>query len=190
MPEEGKTFTAINLASAYSLMGKKTILLGFDLRQPKIYSDFSYNNKKGISTWLIGESSLDEVIIKTKYENLDLITSGPVPPNPAELTSMEKTGELLTLLKRTYDCIVIDTSPLGTVSDTFHLMSLSDTCIMIVRQNLTFKDLLESTLKDLQNSKAGNLCLVINDLYHNDRRYGYGVKYGYTYNNAKDKKTC
>jgi tyrosine-protein kinase Etk/Wzc len=188
MPDEGKTFTAVNLASAYSLMGKKTILLGFDLRKPKIYMDFDHNNKKGISTWLIGKNSLDDIIVKTKFENLDIITSGPIPPNPAELTSLEKTDELLKLLKGRYDCIIIDSSPLGTVSDTYHLISLSDTCIMVIRQNLTFKDLLESTVNDLINSKTRNLCLVINDINTDDRRYGYGIKYGYTYNNNKKTK--
>ncbi len=74
MPEEGKTFTAINLASAYSLMGKKTVLVGFDLRKPKIYTDFGFGNEKGVSTWLIGKDGLEDVIKKTQYENLFIIT--------------------------------------------------------------------------------------------------------------------
>ncbi|MEI6049119.1 MAG: CpsD/CapB family tyrosine-protein kinase [Bacteroidota bacterium] len=82
MPEEGKTFTAINLASVYSLMGKKTVLVGFDLRRPKIYTDFGIDNDQGVSTWLIGRDNINEVIKATKYENLSIIPAGPVPPNP------------------------------------------------------------------------------------------------------------
>ncbi len=187
MPDEGKTMTAINIASAYSLMGRKTILLGFDLRKPKIFADFGHDNEKGISTWLVGNSNLEDVIFKTKYENLDIITAGPVPPNPAELTALSRTDELLVILKRKYECIVIDSAPLGTVSDTFHLISLADTCLMIVRQKVTFKDLFENTIRDLNGSNVKNLCLVVNDIDTDDRGYGYGIKYGYTYRQAKIK---
>jgi tyrosine-protein kinase Etk/Wzc len=90
MPEEGKTFTAINLASAYSLMGKKTVLVGFDLRRPKIYTDFGIGNDQGVSTWLIGRDNLEDVIKTTTHENLSIIPAGPVPPNPSELISSGK----------------------------------------------------------------------------------------------------
>jgi tyrosine-protein kinase Etk/Wzc len=188
MPEEGKTFTAINLASAYSLMGIKTVLLGFDMRQPKIFNEFGKSNERGISTWLIGKDNLDDIIIKTDYENLDIIPSGPIPPNPAELTSLPKTGELIQQLKARYDCILIDTAPLGTVSDAFHLISLCDTCILIVRQNITIRDILENTIKDLKISNINNLCLVINDMHLEDRRYGYGIKYGNNYRETNSRK--
>jgi tyrosine-protein kinase Etk/Wzc len=105
MPGDGKTFTAINLASAYSLLGKKTILVGFDLRKPKIFHEFNLDNDKGVSTWLIGKDKLEDIIKETSFENLFVILSGPVPPNPSELTSLEKTDELLKLLKESYDYI-------------------------------------------------------------------------------------
>jgi capsular exopolysaccharide synthesis family protein len=113
MPQEGKTFTAINLASAYSLIGKKTILVGFDLRKPKIYTDFGLGNEKGVSTWLIGKDGLQDVIKETLFENLFIIPAGPIPPNPSELTALEKTDELVRMLKERYECIIIDTSPIG-----------------------------------------------------------------------------
>jgi len=187
MPKEGKTFTAVNLASAYSLMGKKTLLVGFDLRQPKIYSDFNLNNDHGVSTWLIGKDSLEDIIKETSYENLHIIASGPVPPNPSELTSLEKTDELFKILRKKYDYIIIDSSPIGTVSDTFHLASLADTCIMVVRQNLTYKDLFSNTMKDLKSSKINSLSLVINDLKIAERRYGYGGMYSYKYEKNKNQ---
>jgi tyrosine-protein kinase Etk/Wzc len=186
IPDEGKTFTAVNLASTYSLMGKKTILVGFDLRQPMIYTDFNLNNENGVSTWLIGKDELQDIIKTTNHNNLDVISSGPIPPNPSELTLLEKTDELFRMLKESYDCIIVDSSPAGIVSDTYHLASLADTCILVVRQNYTIKDLFVNTIKDLKISNIKSLSLLINDLVSDNRRYGYGRKY--TYNNNKPKK--
>ena len=188
MPEEGKTFTAVNLASVYSLIGKKTVLVGFDLRKPKIYTDFGLGNDQGVSTWLIGKDGLQEIIKETSYENLSIIPAGPVPPNPSELIALEKTGELLKLLKERYECIIIDSSPIGTVSDTFHLATLADTSILIVKQNVTLKDLLEDTLKELKISDIKSLSIVINDLRPEYKRYGYGGRYGYHYGKEKEKR--
>ena len=179
MSGEGKTFTAINIASAYSLMGKKTVLVGFDLRKPKIYTDFGISNDKGVSTWLIGRDTLDEVIRKTKYDNLSIISAGPVPPNPSELTSSAKTTELFDLLKERFEYIIIDSAPIGTVSDTFHLATLADTCLLIVRQNQTLKHLLEGTVKDVRISDIQSASLVINDIGMEGKGYGYGYGYGY-----------
>ena len=183
MLEEGKTFTSINLASVYSLMGKKTVLVGFDLRRPKIYTDFGLDNDHGVSTWLIGKDGLQDVIKETTYENLFIIPAGPLPPNPSELTALEKTDELIRLLKEKYECIIIDSSPIGTVSDTFHLASLADTCILIVRQNMTLKDLLENTVKELKISNIKSISLVVNDL---ESSYGYR-RYEYSYNKKNSK---
>jgi capsular exopolysaccharide synthesis family protein len=178
MRDEGKTFVAINLASVYSLMGKKTVLIDFDLRRPKINNNFAIGNTQGVSTWLTGEDQLENIIKKTSYENLFIIPAGPVPQNPSELMAIEKTDELIRLLREKYDCIIIDSSPIGTVSDTGHLASLADTCILILRRNITLKYLLENTISDIKISDIKSLCLVINDLGSGDKRYGYGGKQG------------
>ena len=94
---------------------------------------------------------------------------------------MDKTDELLKLLKEMFEYIIIDSSPIGTVSDAFHLAALADTCILIVRQNMTLKDLLESTIKELKISDIKSLSLVINDLGPEYQGYGLGGKYGYGY---------
>jgi capsular exopolysaccharide synthesis family protein len=184
MPEEGKTFTVINLASVYSLIGKKTVIVGFDLRKPKIYSDFGLGNEQGVSTWLIGKDGLHDVIKETPYENLFIIPAGPVPPNPSELTALNKTEELLRLLKEMFECIIIDSSPIGTVSDTFHLASLADTVILIVRQNMTLKDLLDNTVKELKISDIKSISIVVNDLGPRYKPYG---KYAYSYNKGESR---
>jgi capsular exopolysaccharide synthesis family protein len=187
LPEDGKTFTAINLASVYSLLGKKTVLLGFDLRKPKIFDDFDLDNDSGISTFLIGKDKFQDVVKATKFENLFIIPAGPVPPNPSELTSLPKTEELLIMLRKHYDCIIIDSSPIGLVSDTYHLASLADLCLLVVRYEKTLKDVLEKTVNELKTSDIKSISLVINDLPFDEKHYGYGGRYGYIKNPEKNK---
>jgi Mrp family chromosome partitioning ATPase len=115
----------------------------------------------------------------THFENLSIILAGPIPPNPSELTVLEKTNELIRLLKEKYECIVIDSSPIGIASDVFQLATLADTCILVVRQNMTLKDLLEDTVKELKISDIKSLSVAINDLGLEYKRYSYGGKYGY-----------
>ena len=180
MPEDGKTFTAINLAAVYSLLGKKTILVGFDLRKPKIFQDFNLNNEKGVSTWLIGQDNLQEIIQKTSFENLSVISAGPIPPNPSELTALGKSEELFKLLKERYDYIITDSSPIGVVSDTFYLASLADACLLVVRPGQTLKDMFINTLNEINVAGTKGVGLVINDIQSDGKHYGYGEKYGYT----------
>ena len=180
MPGEGKTFTAINLASVYSLLGKKTVLIGFDLRKPKIYQDFKLSNEKGISTWLIGQDKLQDVIQETAFENLSIISAGPIPPNPSELTALGKTEELLRSLRERFDYIVIDSSPIGIVSDTYHLASMTDACLLVVRPGFTLKEMFVQTLHDITARGTKGVSLIINDIKADGKHYGYGEKYGYT----------
>ena len=182
MPGDGKTFSAINLASVSSLLDKKTILVGFDLRKPRLYQEFGLDNERGVSTWLIGKDSLQDVIHKTKYDNLSVITAGPIPPNPSELTALEKTQELLRLLKQSYDYIFIDSSPIGIVSDTYYLASLADACLLVVRPDKTIREGFINTLSEINSSGIKGVSLVINDI-QSDSKY-YGERYGYT----KDKR--
>lgn len=180
MPGEGKTFTSINLASVYSLLGKKTILVGFDLRKPRLYQDFDLHNDKGVSTWLIGSDGIEEIIQQTRYENLSIITGGPIPPNPSELIALERTYELIRVLKERYDYIIIDSSPIGIVSDTYHLASLSDAVLLVVRPGFSYRDILGVTLQEIVIQGVKGLGLVINDNKSDNVHYGYGHKYGYT----------
>lgn len=184
MPGEGKTFTSINIASAYSLLDKRTVLIGFDLRKPKIFQDFNLHNEKGVSTWLIGKDQLQDIIQETSFKNLSVISAGPVPPNPSELTALSKTEELIKLLRQRFDYIIIDSSPIGVVSDTYHLATLADACLLVVRSGHTLKDMLMMTLSEINSSRTKGVSIVINDIQSDSKHYGYGEKYGYT----KDKK--
>lgn len=194
MPAEGKTFTAINLASAYSLAGSRTVLVSFDLRRPRIYDEFGIDNEKGISTFLIGRDSIDEIIQPSGHENLFIIPAGPIPPNPSELTSTNKTKELFDEVRKRFDYIITDSAPIGVVYDTYSLASHSDAVIMLVRQNKTIKHLLKDTLEDCKTNGVNNISIVMNDIRNDMRtygyrgRYGYGYGYGYSYGNGKNGK--
>ncbi len=188
MPEDGKTFAAINIASVYSLINKKTILVGFDLRKPKIFDDFDLSNEKGVSTWLIGKDKIQDIIQTTSFENLSIISAGPIPPNPSELTVLGKTEELFNYLKERYDYIIIDTAPIGVVSDTYHLASMAHTVLLIVRPGKTHKELFYNTLREMRSSSTKGVGLLINDIQGGRGHYGYGEKYGYTSDKAKLKK--
>ncbi|HEX2395722.1 MAG TPA: polysaccharide biosynthesis tyrosine autokinase [Bacteroidales bacterium] len=181
MPGEGKTFTAINLASVYSLKGKKTVLVGFDLRKPKIYRDFNLHNDKGVSTYLIRKDSLKDIIQTTEFPNLFLITGGPIPPNPAELASSEEIKDLILNLKKQFDYIIIDSAPIGTVADSYAITDLADAIIMIVRHGKTIRTILENTLNDVKSNDVHGLSLLVNDMDIRSLSYKYAYSYGYRY---------
>ncbi|MBO7617814.1 MAG: polysaccharide biosynthesis tyrosine autokinase [Bacteroidales bacterium] len=185
MQSIGKTFNSINVASIYALYGKKTVLLGFDMRKPKLFKEFGLNNNIGLSSFLSNKESFDSIIQSTSaIPSLDIITSGPIPPNPAELIASDKCQELFDLLKERYDYIIIDTPPVGLVTDAFLLMKHSDVNLFIVRQGVTNKNIFGSIIKDLEKRNL-NISLVINGIQTNKGYgYGYGKKYGYGYGYA------
>ena len=185
MQSIGKTFNSINIASIYALYGKKTVLLGFDMRKPKLFQEFGLNNNVGLSSFLSNKEPFENIIQSTSaIPSLDIITSGPIPPNPAELIASEKCNELFELLKEHYDYIIIDTPPLGLVTDAFLLMKYSDVNLFIVRQGVTNKNIFESIVKDLEKRNL-NVSIVINGIQTNKGYgYGYGKKYGYGYGYA------
>ena len=183
----GKTFNSINIACIYALYGKKTVLLGFDLRKPKIYQDFGLTNNVGISSYLSNKEPLDNVIqTSSALPSLDIISAGPIPPNPAELIASDKCTELFEELKKRYDYIIVDTPPLGLVTDAFLLMRHTDVNLFIVRQDVTNKNIFSSVIKDLED-RGIKVSIVLNGIEtgksygYGKYRYGYGYTYGYGY---------
>jgi capsular exopolysaccharide synthesis family protein len=185
MQSIGKTFNAINVASIYALYGKKTVLLGFDLRKPKLFKEFGLNNNIGLSSFLSNKEPFESIIQSTTaIPSLDIITSGPIPPNPAELIASEKCDELFKLLRERYDYIIIDTPPVGLVTDAFLLMKHSDVNLFIVRQGVTNKNIFGTIIKDME-SRGLKMSIVLNGIQTNKGYgYGYGKKYGYGYGYA------
>jgi tyrosine-protein kinase Etk/Wzc len=175
---EGKSFSTLNLAAVLSLQNHKVIIVGMDLRKPQLIEDLGVQNKYGVSTLLIGKTTLEQSIQKTKLEGLDIIASGPVPPNPAELLAKKEIVNALEELKTKYDYIIIDTPPIGIVSDAMMLMNYSDINIFILRENYSRKDYLKSINGYYSQGKIRNMCILINDVSM-QQRYGYGYNNGY-----------
>ena len=175
MQSIGKTFNGINIASVYALYGKKTVLLGFDMRKPKLFKEFGLTNNIGLSSYLSNKENLNSIIqTSVKTPNLDIITSGPIPPNPAELIASDKCKQLFDELKEKYDYIIIDTPPLGLVTDAFLLMKYTDVNLFIVRQGVTNKNIFGSIIQDLANRNL-TTSIVINGM---SAGKGYGYRYG------------
>jgi capsular exopolysaccharide synthesis family protein len=175
---EGKSFSTLNLATVLSLQHHRVIIVGMDLRKPQLIHELGVKNEEGVSTLLIGKSTLDQVIQKTNVEGLDIIPSGPIPPNPAELLAKKETIQLLDSLKERYDYILIDTPPVGIVSDAMMLMNYADINVFILRENYSKKEYIKSINDYYAQGKVRNLCILLNDAGSNQR---YGYSYGYSY---------
>lgn len=180
---EGKSFVTLNLASVLSMQQNKVVVIGLDLRKPKLYQDFGWKNDIGVSGYLVGATPLDAVIRKTDDPYLDIITSGPVPPNPAELLSKPAMESMIAELRKRYDFIIIDTPPIGVVSDAFSLMRYSDVNLYLVRQGYSRLIYLDSLDELYKEGKIQNACILLNDSDFS-RGYGYGHHYGYINGNA------
>ena len=178
---EGKTFISINLGVTLALSDKKVVILGLDLRKPKLglYMDDD-DEGKGITNYLIGQNSVTE-IVKTypAVPNLHYITSGPIPPNPAELILSEKMESLLKKLAEDYDYILIDTPPIGLVSDALLLRNLVDNILVVVRQKYTHKGMVKHLDMMYQNKELERASIIFNGVKQG-KGYGYGAyQYGY-----------
>ena len=171
---EGKTYIAENLAIVFAKSGKKTLVIGADLRRPQLYTDFSLKNDLGMTNHILGDKLLNEVVIKSDIENLDILISGPVPANPSDALLNEKFKIMLASLKVKYDIIILDTPPLGLVADALTLMNYSDINLYVVRQNYTQKGILAYVNDLFIKNRVGDIQLVFNDVKDGSGAYGYG----------------
>ncbi len=180
---EGKTFIAINLGGVFALSGKKVILLDLDLRKPKVHLSFNAQNNIGMSTILIGKNSYKDCIIKTDFETFDIIPSGPKPPNPTELANSKEFDTLLEELKTEYDIIIIDTPPIGIVSDAIFSFQRADLPIYVSRANYSKRMFINNINYLYEQSSIHNLSVILNGVSIVSSKYGYGYsnsKYGYS----------
>lgn len=183
---EGKTFCSINIATVFALSGKKTVLVGLDLRKPKIFGDFEIDNTIGAVNYLIGQKNVSEITQTTKVENLDVITSGPIPPNPSELLIGEQMDDLIKELKAKYDYIVLDTPPIGLVADALELVEYADASLYVVRQDYTKKEMLNLINDKYSKGEIKNISFLYN-FYDQKAKYGYGYGYGNYANGYHDE---
>ena len=175
---EGKTYCSINIATVFALSEKKTVIVGLDLRKPKLFEEFNLNNDKGVVNYLINESSVDEITNATEIPFLDVILSGPIPPNPAELIISERLGDLMRELKQKYDYIILDTPPVGLVSDALELDQYCDVTLYIVRQNFSKKDMITLLNNRVKRGELKNTSIENKAKYGTGYGYGYGYGYG------------
>lgn len=181
VPGEGKSFTTINLATVFALAGKKTVIVGADLRKPKLFDDLGLENNVGLSQYLSKMAPLEKVMQKTSIPGLYLIAGGPMPPNPSELLLKPEMSELLERLKADFDFVVIDTPPLSLVTDAFVVSRFADHSIFVIRQNFTPRLALADLEEQYSSGKLPKVSILFNDLRKSGMGYGYGRGYAYGY---------
>lgn len=161
---EGKTFCAVNLAASMSQSGRRTVLIDTDLRRPTVAGYFKVKNEKGLSSYLVGSATMDDIINKTEIKDLDVITSGPLPPNPLDLISHSRMNTLIASLKDAYHTIVLDSPPIGYVSEYVILMKYTDVNIYVVRSDYTSRFNLVKINKLYEEKKINNISILLNDV--------------------------
>lgn len=186
---EGKSFISINLGITMTLAKKRVIILEFDLRKPKISQYLGIPNDGGISSYLAGMTGLESVIKASGiHENLYIANCGPIPPNPAELLVSDKTGQFFDELREMFDVIIVDTAPIGMVSDALVLSQYASVNLFIVRQNYTEKHHVRMFDVLHKDGKVQNPAMIFNGVeflkkygygYTGSAAYGYGYIYGY-----------
>jgi tyrosine-protein kinase Etk/Wzc len=172
---EGKSFIAMNLGAVMALSKKKVILIDLDMRKAKTNQPVaSIDTTKGVSTILIRKHTWTDCIVKTSLDNFDFIPAGPHPPNPSELLLNEEFSELIANLKQNYDFIILDTPPVGLVTDGIMAMRRADVSIYIFRANYSKKDFLTNLQRIITINKFSNITTILNAVPASGKTYGYG----------------
>jgi len=176
---EGKTFIATNLGGIISLLKNRVVLIDLDMRKPRFQEVFEYaNTSKGLSTLLINKHSVEDCIQKTEIENLDFIPAGPIPPNPSELVLGGAFADLIEKLKKSYDVIIIDTPPVGLVTDGIQALKIATIPIYVFRADFSKKAFLKNVNRLAKINKLHNLSLILNSYKNNSvTNSGYGKGY-------------
>ncbi len=181
VPKEGKTYISSNLAISFALTKKKTILIGLDIRRPKAAHLFGLSNSKGIVNYLSGqEQDINQIIFPSGYDNLDIMPGGPVPPNPNELLLNPALDELISELRKRYDYIIIDSAPIGLVSDSLLINRVVDVNLFVTRAKYTSINHVKAANNVAATNKLKSMYLCINDVDMSTRSYSYR-RYGHTY---------
>jgi capsular exopolysaccharide synthesis family protein len=193
---EGKTFVAYNMARTLASSGKKVLLVGADIRNPKLhrYGHVSDAAPKGLSDYLYDYEVIERDVISIEKEagiKVDIVLSGPIPPNPAELLMNDRLEKLLEYAAANYDFVVVDTAPTMIVTDTLLVSPLADTTIYVVRADVTDKKMLDFPKELKQQGKIKSPAIILNDVDYSKFSYGakYGYSYGYGYGYGQDKES-
>ena len=172
-PGEGKSMTTANISVTYAQQGKKVLLIDADLRKPTVHYTFRLDNLKGLSNVLVGDVLLEEAIHTTSIDHLDVISSGPVPPNPSELLGSRKMRAILERAKQQYDLVIFDTPPVLAVTDAQIMADFVDGAMLVVRSKVTELDAATKAVEALKPAKARLLGTVLNDREKKGSNYYY-----------------
>ena len=181
---EGKTFNAANLAVSFALLGKKVIILGLDIRKPALGRLFDIKDRQSGITNLLTKDHVTAQDLKNQIvhsgvnQNLDLIMAGPIPPNPTELLARKNLGEIISLLHDDYDYIILDTAPVGLVSDTLQIAKYADVTAFVCRADYTPKSSFGLVNELASEKKLPNVCIILNGIDMSKKKYGYYYGYG------------
>lgn len=170
-PSDGKSTTAANLAIVFAQQGKRVVLVDADLRKPTVHYSFSLSNIEGLTRVLTKEDSLEEAIYKTTIPNLDILTSGPIPPNPSELLNSKAMERVIEELKQLYEYIIFDTPPLLVVTDSQVMASKCDGVVMVVSSGKTKKDRAMRAKGLLEKANSLLLGVVVNGVPSKQNKY-------------------
>jgi tyrosine-protein kinase Etk/Wzc len=170
-PGDGKSFISFNLAASIASVGYKTIIVDCDLRRPTLHQKFNNDNKKGLSNYMTDKLRYDEILCPTSIENLTFIPAGPILPNPAEMYEAGALDDLILTLKKEYEYVIIDTTPIGLVADATFLIKYASQIILVSRSNYTRKDIFASIVDNLNSKKINNFDVVFNDLSFDRSHY-------------------
>ena len=174
-PSEGKSFTIANLAIVFAQQEKKVLLVDADMRKPTVHYTFRIDNRRGLSSVLVGEYELNEAAIKSDVPNLDILPSGPIPPNPSELLGSNKMRRLIDAAKDQYDLVIFDTPPVLAVTDAQLLANFVDGSLLVIRSKKTDQESAIKAKELLEPAKAKLLGAVLNDVQTSkDQYYYYG----------------
>lgn len=191
IPGEGKTFLSVNLAGIFALSGKKVLLIGMDIRSPKLNEYIGLPSAKGLTDYLTTKGAVigDYINKLNGFEDFDVLLAGSIPPNPTEMLMNKKLDELFAQLKSDYDFILVDTAPVSLVSDTLIVAKYADTFVYVVRANHLDKRMLNIPESMHKENKLPNMAFLLNDT-DVTKGYGYGYGYGnYGYGNTPEKKS-
>jgi capsular exopolysaccharide synthesis family protein len=183
---EGKSFISTNVGAVLALASKKTVILEFDIRKPKILSHLNMPKRPGLTNYLLGKTAIEDLPVKVEgMENLYIVPCGPVPPNPAEMLLDPRLNELFDWLRKNFDVVIMDTAPVGMVSDAMTLSKFADATLYIVRQGYTFRKQIGMIDEFYTQGKLPRIAIILNDVRVRTGYgyYGYG-RYGYGYGNG------
>ncbi|MCA9566074.1 MAG: CpsD/CapB family tyrosine-protein kinase, partial [Myxococcales bacterium] len=178
-PREGKTSTAVSVATVMAQSGNRVLLVDTDMRRPRLHRALEQENTLGMSNLILGENTYEEAIQRTVVPNLDLLPCGPIPPNPTELMHTERFRTVIKELRSRYDRVIFDSPPVIAVADSMILGNFVDGVLFVIRSGQTNKEVVRRAKMNLEGINAPILGAILNDLDLEDRAYRYHYYYSY-----------